>query len=197
MHLLNIEIIDVHDAAPDAAREYPDAVIINQYQYTRSCMEEVQKAYASFRYRNYAALGVIAVLCALCANYEIHLPNIAIGYTFIGIGCICLIAMIFLLFLTGSEKSRSIQEFLNKYPEEGCRHKIIFEERTILFFADDEPIEDSTKSEIREIFQSEHFRIFKMASDVLIPVEKNSFVVGDLDTCINYTKPPKKKWFKV
>ena len=195
--MLNIEIVDVRDAAPDAAREYPDAVIINQYQYTKDCMEEVQKSYASFRYRNYAALGVVAAICAVCSYYEMSVPNIAIAYTFIGIGCFCIIAMLFLLFLTGSERAKNIQEFTGKYDEGGCEHKIIFEEPTVLFFADGEIAEDSTKREIREIFNSPNFRIYKMASDVLIPVKKDAFLIGDLDTCINYTKPPKKKWFKL
>ena len=190
--MLNIEIVDVAEVEPG----YENAIVVNRYPCTLERMKDIQNIYAGFRRRNYAGLTVLAVLCGFCAYHE-YAPRFAIAVTFAGIGVFCILAMIFLLFLTGKEKQQAIQDFSDRYGSEGCELKIILEEAQVYSFENETPKVDAAKSEIRETIESEQFYIFKMADEELVPMAKDAFQKGDLEACKLYTKPPKKKWFQI
>lgn len=163
-----------------------ETVIISQYQYTDVLMQEVEDAWAMHTYRNYISLVIITLICAFFTWREGATHKMTLAVLFAVVGIICLSAVIASFISINKKKSAAVKQFHETYHGKGFEYVITIEGNRIRSYKDGIPGVDLRKNDIRGTFESERFFVFQLTGEQLLPLKKDSFVKGNIESCRSY-----------
>lgn len=169
-----------------------ETVIISQYQYTDVLMQEVEDAWAMHAYRNYISLIIITLICVFFTWREAASYKMTLAVLFAVVGIVCLAAMIASFISINKKKGAAIKQFHETYRGKGFEYVITIEGNRIRSYKDGAPGVDLRKNDIRGTFESERFFIFQLTGEQLLPLKKDSFVKGNIETCRSYVPQLKR-----
>ncbi len=176
----------------ETKRKKKETVIISQYQYTDVLMQEVEDAWAMHAYRNYISLIIITLICAFFTWREAaaHKMTLAVLFAVVGIGCLAAIIASFISI--NKKKSAAIKQFHETYHGKGYEYVITIEGNRIRSYKDGAAGVDLRKNDIRGTFESERFFVFQLTGEQLLPLKKDAFVKGNIESCRSYVPQLKK-----
>ncbi len=181
-----------HSENTETSREKKDTVIISQYQYTDVLMQEVEDAWAMHAYRNYISLIIITLICAFFTWRESASRKTALAVLFAVVGIICLAAIIASFISISKKKLTAVKQFHETYHGKGFEYVITIEGNRIRSYKDSVPGVDLRKNDIRGTFESDRFFVFQLTGGQLLPLKKDAFVKGNIETCRSYVPQLKR-----
>lgn len=163
-----------------------ETLIINQYQYTDVFMEEVQDAWAKQTFRNYIPLIIIGLICTFFTwrEFVTHKMTLAVLFAIVGIGCF--IAIIASFISTVKNKKTAISQFHETYHGKGFEYKITIEGSRIRSYKDGIESVSLRKRDVRGTLETERFFVFQLSGEQLLPLKKDAFLKGNVESCRNY-----------
>lgn len=170
-----------------------NTVILNQYQYTDPLMVEVQDGLTSQASKSYATLIIIALICVFFTWREYTTHKGILCVLFAIIAALCVIATIVSLISANKDKKAAIQAFRDTYSKEGYDLMITIEGTRIRSYKNNAPDVDMRKNDVRGVFETERFFVFQLSGGILLPLKKDAFIKGSVESCRNYIPELKKK----